>query len=399
MTGKRRITSNKSEALALEHETKWYLGSQSGTTMYRIFAVILLLFVTSLLHTQIVGVGVVKTKYTYDDASYKKLIAEIVSYKTTYKRPPKCLTKGSKDGDTGPMNVILFSLGRSGSTVTWQVLSNLTGVETPSTEYVGRRTREVTQFFGKEAKNHDRKKGMKKGHWLKHNGKNGKWMMKYMCGLRTKEFPKAKFVGFKWKSFWEPFAETVEAQRTLQLISSLASDTASVTMVDGSAPIRILRSRRNLLDVCLSKKKHENDYSGEHRVNAHCMKGDEDCLNLHDTGLQEFSRKDEQCLYHYWKTENHLDQLLRDLNIPVEFVSYDVMYYPEKISDGEKEWNRALNFVTGRDDYNKTWPQIENGMKHVATTKSRSHKDTISNWEDVYERIKGTELEHFFRMS
>jgi len=390
MTGKRRITSNKSEALALEHKTKGYFGARSRTTTcrtyVRIFAVILLLCATSLFQTYIFGVGVVKTKYTDDDASYKKLMAEIVSYKTTYKRPPECLTKGSKDGDTGPMNVILFSLGRSGSSVTWQVLSNLTGVETPSTEYVGRRTREVTKFFGKEAP--------------KHNGEKGKWLMKYMCGLRTKEFPNAKFVGFKWKSFWEPFAETVEAQRTLQLISSLASDTASVTMVDGSAPIRILRSRRNLLDVCLSKKKHENDYSGEYKaVNAHCMKGDEKCLNLHDTGLQEFSRKDEQCLHHYWKTENHLDQLLRDLNIPVEFVSYDVLYYPEKISDGEKEWNRALNFVTGRDDYNKTWPQIENGMKHVATTKSKSHIDIISNWEDVYERVKGTELEHFFRMS
>ena len=48
---------------------------------------------------------------------------------------------------SGPQPVILMSQGRSGSTVTWQVLGNLSGYETPSNELTGQNLKESVEFF------------------------------------------------------------------------------------------------------------------------------------------------------------------------------------------------------------------------------------------------------------
>jgi len=162
---------------------------------------------------------------------------------------PECLygEGGSGNNINGPTNVILLSLGRSGSTVIWQMLSTLTGYETLSDEYVGSDTRDMRIFFNRTVAGNKELS-------------DGKWLTQHMCRLQTKdELRNAAFVGFKWKPYWRPFL-LPESKKTFELIASMATSTATNTTRQQQfpgPPIRLLRSRRNVLDVHLSKLKHK----------------------------------------------------------------------------------------------------------------------------------------------
>ena len=177
------------------------------------------------------------------------------------------------------------------------------------------------------------------------------------------------------------------------------------------------------MDVGLSRRKHQTNEN----IGPHCKGDDPDeiaeCLKKYDVGKQTV---DADWLYeramYLWNQENEVDNLLREMNIPVAFVTYDALFYPDNESDGEIEWNRALRFARGgpvrdedvdgkdkakissssgtgshRRDW-KTWKDIRGSMKFAATTSSRNHKDLISNWEEVRDKFAGTPLEQFLRI-
>ena len=122
-----------------------------------------------------------------------------------------------------------------------------------------------------------------------------------------------------------------------------------------------------------------------------------------------------------WNQENEVDTLLREMQIPTAFVTYDALFYPANEKEGEHEWNRALRFARGgpirpedvdatggggvsstdnnHDHHWKTWKDIQGSMKFAATTSSRNHKDLISNWEEFRETFAGTPLEQFLRIN
>merc|ERR1711907_732407 len=207
---------------------------------------------------------------------------------------------------------------------------------------------------------------------------------------------------------------------TLRRIANLAKIQKSIQQ---GPPVRVLRSRRNPIDVVLSRHKHDVNKA----LGPHC-KGDDpnfikECLKQYDVGKQTIPNVNEfyKKALKLWNQENEVDSLLREMKIPTAFVTYDALFYPANEKEGEYEWNRALRFARGgpirpedvdatgggggvstdnnRDHHWKTWKDIQGSMKFAATTSSRNHKDLISNWEEFREKIAGTPLEQFLRIN
>eukprot|EP00751_Fragilariopsis_kerguelensis_P046298 CAMPEP_0170983074 /NCGR_PEP_ID=MMETSP0736-20130129/4022_1 /TAXON_ID=186038 /ORGANISM="Fragilariopsis kerguelensis, Strain L26-C5" /LENGTH=310 /DNA_ID=CAMNT_0011406453 /DNA_START=1143 /DNA_END=2071 /DNA_ORIENTATION=+ len=197
------------------------------------------------------------------------------------------------------------------------------------------------------------------------------WMVEYLCGLRTDPTTKdiAAFVGFFWKAHYQPLTRN-KAQQTLKFIAALAA-----TGNNRVHPIRLLRLRRNPIDLILSDYKQKKnrvammftntttknaDSVDSRKLVPHCRKGfwnpeltERQCLELHYYYGEQFTIEDIDLfykqVYQKWDTDNKVDSMLRKLKVPFLSVSYDTLYYPtsiEQCGDGENEWNKALNFVT-----------------------------------------------------
>ena len=261
---------------------------------------------------------------------------------------------------SGPQPYILMSLGRSGSGSTWQVIGSLSGMETPSHEYTGSGTERSIEFF-------------------KEKGDDDKWLLKYLC-RKQRKYPNAGVVGFKWKPY-EPIFNAPAAQAGLNTIATLKEPT-----------IKVVRLRRNLLDVQISRRKH-SDYN----TKAHCMKGDTKCVK--DgliTGIDLYSGEMDE-LYKRLKFlhehEERVDKLLSEMNIPHVQVTYDRLYNVDGKGGDIEEWEKIFAFLGVGPASNLTRKQLELGMKHAATHPP-GHNSTLANYDEVAEALKGTKFEN-----
>jgi len=310
---------------------------------------------------------------------------------------PKCLDKPQRTRPT-----IFLSLGRSGSTVILHRLNSMTNSlsNTVSIEYVGRNPTESLYFFDttipvEEKFAESANQGpIKKMHAEKeavpglNNAEHGEWLVNLFCGLQQ-DHPN-ELVGFKWKANFEQFVMRTEARETLQLVASLAAKAPK-----DQPPIAVVRSRRNMLDVQLSNLKH---YQNKGLV-SRCTKEDEACLDEHKHALlvpdvSEFYAD----VYLKWQYENIIDELLLTLNIPHVYVTYDTLFYPDKIVDGEEEWNDMLQMISPGAP-RESWDEIQDAMPFASTSLSRNHMEIIENGEEVYDVFRGTEVEHLFRLT
>lgn len=346
--------------------------------------------------------------FVYDLISFNDLIGKFDKSPPITDVIPECLNKPSKAPP-----IILMSRGRSGSTAIWQMLSDLT--KDPNQEKSkGWRQRRTLEYPGSNVKGNlyffDTTIGAEEkleiedennvGHILrksgaeknevpgKGNSEHGEWLVNYVCRLR-KERP-LDLVGFKWKPNFDQFVERKEARESMQLLASLASTAAGV---EKSPPILIVRSRRNVIDVRLSGLKHKKNSE----VLSQCRKGDEECLKKNKAKLfVDNVPQLYRAVFKQWNEENLLDEMLDALKVPYISTSYDTLFYPDKISDGEAEWNRLIQFVQPSLP-NFTWEEIQNSMEFTPTKSVRDHDELIENWEDVYKAFQGTEIEHLFR--
>ena len=123
-----------------------------------------------------------------------------------------------------PIPMILMTLGRSGSSSMYQVMSRLSGKQSHQIyEYTGSSTAKSKTFFRSQVPRKD---------------KHGDWLMKYLCAMQS-NYPKAGVVGFKWKPYETLFTE----EKALQGLSLLGRH----------HQIKVVRSRRNYLDVEISR--------------------------------------------------------------------------------------------------------------------------------------------------
>lgn len=261
---------------------------------------------------------------------------------------------------SGPQPYILMSLGRSGSGSTWQVIGNLSGKETPSDEYTGKSTEASVKFF-------------------KEHGHDDKWLLQYLC-QKQKKHRKAKLVGFKWKPY-APIFSAPAAQSGLKTIAALKEPM-----------IKVVRLRRNLLDVQISRRKH----SLHTTTAAHCMKGDSKCIqNSMFTGLDLYTGEMDRLydrLEFLQAHEDRVDDLLTKMNVPFVQVKYERLYNVDGKGGDLEEWEKVFSFLGVGPATNLTHKQLERGMKHAATHPP-GHNMTLANYDEVAEALKGTKFE------
>jgi len=257
---------------------------------------------------------------------------------------PVCVLKKT---NVAPVPVILMSRGRSGSSSTWQVLSNLTGYETKALEYPGKDTKKTTEFFNRFLED-------KSTRW-----RNGNWILAAMCILQ-RNHPKAAMVGFKLKPYFNPsfYDEFIDSLKFLAY----------------NQKIKVVRLRRSVLDVAISRHKHKL-----FQTEAHCKKGEIDCIQGHlENKLTLPTENLLEELRASTKEEDEVDRLLEEIGVPHVKVSYDKLYYG---SDAE-EWMRIFNLLGKGPVEGLTHEQVMNAQEHVATH-NRSHEATLQNFEEV----------------
>jgi len=136
---------------------------------------------------------------------------------------PPCIIKQS------PVPIILMSLGRSGTASMYQVLYKLSSSKLNEKgiprmyEYTGGSTEKSQIFFQQTIPAEDI---------------YGDWLVQLMCHEQN-QHPNAGVVGFKWKPYKTTLTED-NARQGLELLSRLKD-------------IKVIRSRRNLLDVQISR--------------------------------------------------------------------------------------------------------------------------------------------------
>ena len=314
------------------------------------------------------GIAIGNSHLTDNGLIRRELQALRADYSTTRWKDGHESARGQKDAcrlKSSPVPVILMSLGRSGSSSTWQLMGDLTGASTPATELTGSSELASISFFNK----------------LSYDDK-GKWALDYFCELQ-KRHPGAGIVGFKWKPYDASiFTET--SIDTLRMIAALKD-----------SQIKIVRSRRNLIDREISNYKHQNDDYGF--VPAHCKVGDLECLKTHEiasTGLVVPVKKLLEQIYKEFESEERVDQLLKELNVPHIHVSYEKLYFGEDIA---AEWMRIFDFLGVGPAQGLTNKQVHDAMRTAATF-NPSHQDTLGNFDELRDALKNTPFENMLHL-
>lgn len=140
---------------------------------------------------------------------------------TNLDRPLPCKLRSS------PAPMILMSLGRSGTSSMYQVMSTLASdgdANHKIVEYTGSGTSKSNKFF----------------EGIPSSDVSGDWLVKYICREQRRN-RNAGIVGFKWKPFENIFTSE-KAMQGLELLARLKDP-----------QIKVVRSRRNLLDVMISR--------------------------------------------------------------------------------------------------------------------------------------------------
>eukprot|EP00804_Cyclotella_cryptica_P017561 CCRYP_006717-RA/>CCRYP_006717-RA protein AED:0.04 eAED:0.03 QI:0/1/0.66/1/1/1/3/929/403 len=264
-----------------------------------------------------------------------------------------------------PVPMILMSLGRSGTSSMYQVISSLSGKETTRIfEYTGGSTEKSRIFFQKIVPKED---------------VNGEWLIKFLC-LEQMEHPDAGVVAFKWKPY-ETLFEEDKALQGLELLGRL------------NRKIKVVRSKRNLLDVMISRRKHKislKRHGIEGKISSHCQKGDNQCLNAQlkaGIGIELPTKSLLTELRHLHDMERRTDNLLARYNVPTIHVSFEKLFSAD---EDTTEWRRMFDYLGVGPDNFSYW-DIEHAG-HAATSVPL-HNVTLSNYEDVRKILIGTEFE------
>jgi len=262
-----------------------------------------------------------------------------------------------------PVPMILMSLGRSGTASMFEVMSRMSGNGQTMRiiELTGSSTRASEKIFDEMD-----------------DDTNGEWMVDYLC-KQQRRYPNAGLVAFKWKPFETIFGE--KSRRSLDLLSRL-----------DDPQIKVVRSRRNLLDVFISRHKHgqSNKKRGKGGLAAHCRKSDVVCLQRQ---LEAGSRLELPTgrlvdqLRELHDMEARTDNLLRELNVPSVHVSFEKLFGADESTD---EWRQVFSHL-GIAVHNLAAERIEQAA-HAATSLPH-HNATLANYNEVRQTLLGTEFE------
>jgi len=277
----------------------------------------------------------------------------------------------------GPQPVVLMSMGRSGSSVIWEIMSNLSGHISEPLELPGQSLGE-TQWFFKS---------------LKSRGDlSGQWMLDYLCMQQSQRISDGEndgIVGFKWKPYPSIFDET--ALQTLEVIAK-----------SKDPQIKVVRSRRNPLDVFISNFKHNDLIPGIYdpkkgRIPAHCLPNDLACIENHhrkETGMQISVPNMLSNLKEFVSQEDKVDQTLEELGVPHVNVSYELLFSQDD-HVVVAEWGKIFNFIgVGIKDGKQLTVDLIRKAPNTAATSISDHKIIMKNYEEVKAALSGTPFEN-----
>ena len=273
-----------------------------------------------------------------------------------------------KEGE-GPIPVILMSLGRSGSSITWDTMSALTGHRNKAYEYTGNTASKSDRFFNaletNEAVGYD-------------------WAIKKLCIIQHR--PKnistnTGIIGFQWKPYINSFNRAY-AREGLREIAK-----------HRHPAIRIVYLTRNHLDRRISNLRHDHSKQGSHAIAAHCAVGDQACIKEHSQFEANITFPIGKDLLSWLRGSHANDRRVRkrlqDLNVDHIHISYEKLF----TSGNADEWMRVFSFLGVGPSENLTMEEVRSSFS-MASTHSKSRNETISNYEDVRNTLVGTEFEY-----
>lgn len=164
--------------------------------------------------------------------------------------------------------------------------------------------------------------------------------------------------------------------------------------------VYVVRNRRNLLDVHLSRVKHQQAHKANlTRLPPHCHSGSKWCVSVHARTAKDLEVPDLDNLYETLKKlhieEDQIDLFLAMWKVPTVHVSYDRLYYPSSQEEGAREWNSIFTLLGRRSNW--TYPEIQSNMEHIPSIKARRHSEFIANFDAMAGALEGTEFEHLLR--
>jgi len=292
---------------------------------------------------------------------------------------------GGTSGTRSAQPVILISRGRSGSSVFWSTISELTGQRNRAFERTGSNQNETKIFFEET---------------LQNNQSIGyDWAINGLCHIqqyRSDITPAAGIVGFQWK----PFMNTFNHEYAIEGLRAVAAQK--------NPDVKIIYLTRNVLDRKASnlkhdasKRKHEDTSSGGGSIPHHCNIGDAECVKKHlEINSYDIVFPTGKELLHWLrstvKDDRAIHKRLKEFQIQYVQVSYEKLFPSlhdhDNISNAE-EWMRVFRFLNRGPMYGLTMEDVRASFI-MAQTHTKSRNETIANYELVKETLLGTEFEH-----
>jgi len=289
----------------------------------------------------------------------------ITAQKSNWTEPCNFHEKG-----TGPIPVVLMSLGRSGSSVTWDTLSALAGKRNVAFEVTGGNPRSSKAFFEDLAENE----------LAFYN-----WTVQRLCHIQTRRpdvTEKAGIAGFQWK----PYMSSFNHEYAIEGLNAIGAST--------DPEIKVVYLRRNSLDRKISNLRHEKSKHASHSITAHCAVGDDECIKKQLAFETNFPFPVGTKLIKWLEgSERGNRMILKRLETSkAKFVQ--VSY--EKLFNGDdaEEWMRLLAFLNVGTSSGLTMVDVRAAFSMAATHK-HGRNETISNFHEVEQTLIGTEFEHY----
>lgn len=269
---------------------------------------------------------------------------------------------------TGSIPVILMALGRSGSSVTWDTLSALTGERNVAFEVTGGNPTSSQLFFD----------DLEKNELVFYN-----WTVQRLCHIQQRRpniTKKAGISGFQWK----PYMSSFDHDYAIEGLNAIGAST--------DPEIKVIYLQRNSLDRKISNLRHKQSKKSDHAITAHCAVGDDECIINHSAFDTNITFPTGNKLKSWLKSGNFRNQMildrLKDANIHFVRVSYEKLFN----RNNAEEWMRALRFLNISTSSDLTMDDIRAKFS-MAPTHKRGRNETISNFHDVEQTLVGTEFE------
>lgn len=268
----------------------------------------------------------------------------------------------------GPLPIILMSLGRSGSSITWDTMSALTGKRSRAYEITGGNRLSSKIFFDELAEDP----------YMTHD-----WAVDRLCfKQKHRDAQGAGIVGFQWK----PYMSSFDLEYAVEGLKKIESQK--------NPPIRIVYLTRNPMDRKISNLHHQRSKSSSNAIAAHCAVGDDACIKKHEAFDQGiiFPVGNEllDWLRNAVSSDNKIKASLSDTKVKFIHVSYEKLYN----ADDAEEWMRIFKFLRLGPSKNLSMDDIRATFS-MASTHSKGRNEIIENYVEVEQTLAGTEFEHF----